>query len=274
MKVHLIYFSPGGTTKKTVQNIAKGMKNLEITEYDMLKKENREKKYNFSKDDLVILGMPTATKLFGVPNEIIGALKGNSTPFVGAVTCGNGYYGKGLIAMKDAMEKRGFKMVASGGFIGQYSFSKAVATNRPDEKDEMIQVKFGEDIYKKVVVQKNFSFNEKLKIDWPDEGTFSTIKCALISAAPGIGGPLPKSWNELSVSDACIKCGKCVRHCPTEAITLRDHIEFDRDKCIGCYGCANVCPTKAIKTANPTMLKMTDNVMKYRDTRKEPKVFF
>jgi ferredoxin len=273
MKVYLIYFSPGGTTKRTVDNIAKGMKNVEIIEYDMLRKENREKKYSFSKDDLVILGMPTATKLFGLPKEIIGALNGNNTPFVGAVTCGYGYYGKALIVMKKAMEERGFKMVAGGGFVGQYTFSKNVAKGRPDEKDERIQYKLGEDVYKKVFVRKDTSFNVKLKIDWPDEGAFSTIKCALISAAPGLGGALPRSWNELSVSDTCIQCGKCVRHCPVEAITLTDYIEINRDKCIGCYGCVNVCPVSAIKSANKTMIKMTANVMQFRDKRKEPDVF-
>ncbi|WP_432663628.1 EFR1 family ferrodoxin [Wukongibacter baidiensis] len=273
MKVHLIYFSPGGTTKKTVQNIAKGMKDLEIIEHDMLRKENREKTYNFSKDDLVILGMPTASKLFGLPAEIIGTLNGNGTPFVGTVTCGNGYYGKALIVMKKAMEERGFKMVAGGGFIGQHTFASNVATGRPDAKDERIQVKFGEDIYKKVVILKDLSFNRKLKIDWPDEGAFSTIKCALISALPGLGVKLPNSWKELSVSDSCIKCGKCVKHCPTEAITLKGNIEFDINKCIGCYGCANACPKKAIKSASPALIKSVDNVVKYRDKRKEPDAF-
>lgn len=273
MKAHLFYFSPGGTTKKTVQNIAKGMNDIEIIEYDMLKKENREKKYNLSKEDLVILGMPTATKLFGLPKEIIGALNGKGTPFVGVVTCGNGYYGKALIVMKKAMENRGFTMVAGGGFIGQYSFSSRVATGRPDEKDERIQIKFGKDIYKKVIINKDLNFKTRLKIDWPNEGAFSTLKCAIISAAPGLGGSLPYSWNELSISDACVKCGKCVRHCPVEAIAIKDQIEIDRRKCIGCYGCANVCPKNAIKSANPTMAKMTGNVMKYRTKRKEPDLF-
>ncbi|WP_157950002.1 EFR1 family ferrodoxin [Vallitalea okinawensis] len=273
MKVHLVYFSPGGTTKKTVKNIAKGIKNVEVIEHDMLRRENREKTYNFTKNDLIIIGMPTASKLFGLPSEIISSLNGNDTPFVGAVTCGNGYFGKGLIVLKKAMEARGFKMVAGGGFIGQYSFTSKVATGRPDVKDEKVQIKFGEDIYRKVVVRKDYSFNTKLKIDWPDEGTFSTIKCALISAAPGIGGKLPYSMNELSVSDACIKCRKCVKHCPVEAITLNDEIEFDRSKCIGCYGCANVCPKKAIKSASQTMIKSVNNVVQYRDRRKEPKVY-
>lgn len=273
MKAYLIYFSPGGTTKKTVQNIAKGLRYIEIVEIDMLKKENREKDYHFDANDLVIIGMPTATKLFGMPKEIIEKLNGDNTPFVGAVTCGNGYYGKGLIVLKQGMEKRGFKMVAGGGFVGQYTFSDKVATGRPDAKDEDIQMKLGEDVYKKVYVKKDISFNQKLKIDWPKEGGFSTFKCVLISSLPGLGQGLPKSWNELAVSDACIKCKKCQRHCPVEAITITDKVNIDRDKCIGCFGCANICPQKAITSANETMSKMCNNVMKYRSGRKEPDVF-
>ncbi|MFA8343161.1 MAG: 4Fe-4S binding protein [Rhodothermaceae bacterium] len=276
MKVHLIYFSPGGSTKKTVKNIAKGLlakNDLEVVEIDMLKKENREKKYEFGKDDLVILGMMTATKLYGVPNEVIGALNGNNTPFVGVVTCGNGYYGKSLITMKKGMEKQGFNFVAGGGFIGQYSFTNEIATNRPDEKDAKIQYDFGYEIYRKVIENNNMNFDAKLKIDWPDEGTFSTVKCALISAIPGLGFKLPKSWNELGVSDECTKCQKCVRNCPVEALSLQDKITQDRDKCIGCQACVINCPQKAIKPVSPKLIKSVADVVKYRDKRKEPEVF-
>lgn len=273
MKIHLIYFSPGGTTKKTVRNIAKGFKETEIVEIDMLKKSNREKKYNFGENDLVIFGMMTATKLYGIPSEIIGALNGNNTPFVGVVTCGNGYYGKSLIVMKKGMEKRGFKMIAGGGFIGQYSFSDKIATNRPDEKDEQIQYKFGRDIQDKIEVRNDRSFSHKLKIDWPNEGKFSTFKCAVVSALPGLGLKLPKSWNELSISDKCIQCQKCVNHCPVEALSLNDTITQNRDKCIGCQGCVNICPKKAIKPISTPLVKSVENVMKFRSGRKEPQVF-
>ena len=273
MKLYLVYFSPGGTTKKTVRNIAKGFQGVEVNEIDMLKKSNREKIHEFGKDDLVILGMMTATKLYGVPDEVIGALQGNNTPFVGAVTCGNGYYGKSLIVMKKAMEKRGFRMLAAGGFVGQYSFSKAIATNRPDAKDAEIQKKFGKDIQSKLE-QKDLKLHSKLKIDWPNEGAFSTFKCAVISAIPGAGMKIPKSWNELAISDECIQCGRCVKHCPVEALSLNGKISHNRDKCIGCQGCVSVCPKEAIKPVNSSLLKMVENVMQFRSGRKEPEVFF
>lgn len=272
MRVYLIYFSPGGSTRKTVRNIAEGFIDVELHEIDMLKKSNREKIHEFGKDDLVILGMMTATKLYGIPGEVIGALKGNDTPFVGAVNCGNGYFGSSLIVMQKAMDKRGFKMIAAGGFIGQYSFSKTIATNRPDEKDAEIQRKFGADIQSKFN-EGDLKLYSKLKIDWPKEGAFSTFKCGLISALPGPGMKIPKSWNELAISDECIKCGKCVKHCPVEALSLNGEINQNRDLCIGCQGCVSVCPKEAIKPIDKGLKKMVADVMKYRTGRKEPKVF-
>lgn len=274
MKIHTFYFSPGGTTKKTVLNIASGIEKSEIIEYNMLKMVNREKTYNFSKDDLVILGMMTATKLFGIPDEIIGRLSGNDTPFIGVVLYGNGYYGKSLIVMKEAMEKRGFRMAAAGAFIGQHSHLPHIGSNRPDKKDASIQKKFGRDIYKKIIVNKDFSFNHSLKINWPqNEGFSSILKCAYVSFKPGIGCSVPRFMNELNISDSCVKCKRCVAHCPVQAIIFEDRIKINRDKCIGCYGCANICPVKAIKFISPSMGSIIQKVSNHRSERKEPTIF-
>ncbi|MBU1238332.1 DUF362 domain-containing protein [Myxococcota bacterium] len=39
----------------------------------------------------------------------------------------------------------------------------------------------------------------------------------------------------------CIKCKKCVKECPVDAITL-DPLKIDKKKCIGCGSCIGVCP--------------------------------
>ncbi|PAB58333.1 4Fe-4S binding protein [Anaeromicrobium sediminis] len=273
MKVHLIYFSPGGTTKRTVHNIAQGMGNVEVIEHDMLVQENRRKKYNFKTDDLVILGMMTATKLFGVPEEIFNSIQGHNTPIVGVVLYGNGYYGKSLICMKKEVESRGFKMVAAGAFIGQSSFAPKIAKGRPDAKDREIQLQFGKDIYEKVVVNKDFSFKSKLKINWPKDDTLTFVKCAIGSALPGYTVKLPYAWNQLSLNDNCIQCKKCEKHCPVNAIDIFTK-SFDRKKCLGCAGCISICPKKAISLANPSLVNMMKKLETTRAERKEPKTFF
>jgi uncharacterized protein (DUF362 family) len=44
----------------------------------------------------------------------------------------------------------------------------------------------------------------------------------------------------------CIKCGKCMKHCPMKAINMNPYPEVDYKKCIRCFCCVEVCPTNAM----------------------------
>jgi len=47
--------------------------------------------------------------------------------------------------------------------------------------------------------------------------------------------------------DPCILCGKCVKICPADALTIQDRrIIIDEKSCIRCYCCHEVCPADAI----------------------------
>lgn len=50
-------------------------------------------------------------------------------------------------------------------------------------------------------------------------------------------------------AEKCNGCTTCLRHCPTEAIRIRDNrAVINRERCIDCGECIRVCPNKAKKS--------------------------
>lgn len=55
---------------------------------------------------------------------------------------------------------------------------------------------------------------------------------------------------DFSVTEACLHCGKCIKLCPSDNISIqKGRIEFS-DRCVSCLGCYHRCPQKAIRYKN------------------------
>lgn len=60
----------------------------------------------------------------------------------------------------------------------------------------------------------------------------------------------PLIVKDFSVSDDCIRCGKCVQICPSDIISIKDGAVTFADHCVICLGCYHRCPQKAIRYKN------------------------
>ena len=69
------------------------------------------------------------------------------------------------------------------------------------------------------------------------------------------------------VNSECIKCGTCMRVCPSGAISIQENeFKIDLKKCIFCGNCSFYCPKSAIKMSDSYELataKKEDLVLVY-----------
>lgn len=55
-----------------------------------------------------------------------------------------------------------------------------------------------------------------------------------------------KHKKDVRVTDACVRCGLCVKICPMKNLTLSDKKALGLGNCTLCYRCVNQCPKQAI----------------------------
>lgn len=59
------------------------------------------------------------------------------------------------------------------------------------------------------------------------------------------------------IDDNCIRCGRCMHHCPPSAMSLgATKVSIDYDKCIRCYCCQEFCPANAISLKDGFLLSL------------------
>ena len=270
-KLHLIYFSPSGSTEKIVRRVASGIEGLPVETHDLLTPASRKERYAFGKEDMVIFGCITAGKLFTLSDEMFGCLQADGTPFIGVVSYGNGYYGIALTEMRKRAEARGFKVAALGAFVARHSIDTSVAADRPDAHDEKIMADFGRRAYEKILGG-DCELHQVPGPNWTSWELGNKV-IAYREEHPDEPYAIPPSYKAKAISDACVKCGTCVRHCPVDAIDIENKT-FDLDKCIDCWGCVNRCPKRAIASTSAEMSEIMKGFSEVAaQTRLEPEVF-
>ena len=263
--VHIVYFSPTGTTKRIVNQIAAGLSDafpVAIEPFDLTPASSRMSLPSELRGGLAVIGSPVYCGR--VPSEVatrLARISAAGVPAVVVAVYGNRAYDDSLIELADLATERGFRVIAAGALIGEHSFSAEatpIARGRPDIGDLQRAKEFG-------------------------KAVFAKIKGAqLLEALPTLGLPGNRPYREsppsmrispISQKALCTRCGKCVTACPVAAITNADVLAADRDSCILCCACVKGCATGARVFVDEKFIQIANSLAMHCSDRKEPEAF-
>jgi len=149
-KVDALFFSPTKTTEQVVTTLSHEF-NKPVRKLNVTSKVNREKPYSFNPNNLAIIGVPVyAGRIPKIMETYFKTLEGNNIPTVIITLYGNRDYDDALLEMRDLLNDQNFNVIAAGAFIGQHSYTRKVANNRPDAKDLEVVIAFSKDILEKL----------------------------------------------------------------------------------------------------------------------------
>ena len=131
-KVTNIFFSPSGTTKKVLDQIASNF-DEENQICDLLYFDGEKE---FASDDVVIVGMPVfAGRIPKTARARLSKLTGDNTKAIAVVNYGNAHVTDALIELVDLLNENNFDVIAAASTISHHSIFDGVAVGRPDEED-------------------------------------------------------------------------------------------------------------------------------------------
>ena len=223
--IYRIVFSATGRTEKVVDAFCAQWSG-EKTKIDLSDVNFDRKKYNFTRDDVVIAASSVFEGRLPAPvAERLGALQGNGAKAVLITVFGNRAIDDALIEMKNVMAEAGFVPVAAVEASVQHSIMTQVAPTRPDAEDKKELAEFGLKVQELLTEKTEFG-----PLGVP--GNFPYKKLGGLPIKP-------------KADRKCTTCGLCAEKCPVGAIPKDNPKITDKEKCINCMRCTENCPVSA-----------------------------
>ncbi len=262
-RVAAIYFSPTGTTQKTILRIAEGT-GIPFKQTDLTLPEIRRSfRESFGAEDLVFVGLPVyAGRLPKDLDDFFTGLNGNSTPAAAVVVYGNRDYNDALIELRMRLEGRGFIVRCATAFIAEHTVRSKIATGRPDANDLAIALDFG----RKTAAYIDGGCFGKLEL----KGSYPFTWKGFDPKTPPDFPPRPR----LVTNEDCKQCKLCAQNCPWAAIAPDDSRSRDYSKCMVCRRCLKNCPSRAIQVAGEKWFSYLPQFEERLSQRREPELFF
>ncbi len=255
-RVHLIYFSPTGTTRTTVNAIAKGLAPEQTCDHNLTFAFDAQKQH--LADGIAVIGIPVYAGRVPVDClERLSAYTATDMPTILVALYGNREFEDALVELRDVVTTQGFKVVAAGAFIGEHSYStpeRPIAADRPDAEDVQAAIEFGRQVAAKLAGGNHDTPAMDGNVPYKERVQF--------------GGVAPET-NPAT----CILCGRCAAVCPVRVIKLADQVDTQADNCIMCTACVRACPTGARVFNHPLIEERRAMLFKNCSTPKAPKLF-
>ena len=256
-QTNLIYFSPTGTTKKIITQVASGLATPNVKHYDLTR---MEADFSLCLDDgLAIIGVPVyAGRVPEIFLKRIENLSGKGIPALVIVLYGNRAYEDALVELRDMITTKGFHVIAAGAFIGEHSYStneRPLAPHRPDADDLQKAREFGVALSRKLKGE-----HKQGNLDIPGNIPYQE--------RPPLGGIFPETKPDL-----CTLCKTCARVCPALIIRVDQQVFTEAGQCILCCACVKSCPNQARVMLHPMIEARREMLAKNFSERKEPSYF-